>query len=202
MRAPHRQADLGLLQAVNRFAQRTSWLHGAAKAYASTGVVLFAALLLVGWWVSRPRQDVRLAASLWAGAAGLVAVAVNQLLVSAFSEARPYAADPTLLVLADRTSDPSFPSDHAMLVGAIAAALWFVDRRVAILATVAAVALAATRVYTAAHYPHDVAAGLVLGALLAVVGWLVLRLPLTAGVRWLRSSRLRPLVATADAGGT
>jgi len=198
---PHRQVDLGLLQAVNRFAQRTSWLHGAVKAYASAGIVVFAVLLLLGWWASRPRRDERLAASLWAGAAGLVAVAANQLLVGAFSEARPYVADPTLLVLADRTSDPSFPSDHAMLVGAIAAALWLVDRRVAILATVAALALAAARVYTAAHYPHDVGAGLLLGAIIGLAGWFLIRRPLTALVRWLRTSPLRPLVATGHAGG-
>jgi len=198
---PHRQVDLGLLQAVNRFAQRTSWLHGVVKAYASTGIVVFAALLLAGWWISRPRSDELLAASLWAGAAGLLAVAANQVLVTSFSEARPYAADPTLLVLADRTTDPSFPSDHAMLVGAVAAALWLVDRRVAIIATVAAAAMAGARVYTAAHYPHDVGAGLLFGALIALAGWFLLRRPLTALVGRLRATPLRPLLATGDAGG-
>lgn len=184
---------------MNRFARRTSWLHGPVKTYASAGIVLFAALLLVGWWISRPRSSERLAASLWAGAAGLLAVAVNQLLVSAFSEARPYAADPTLLVLADRTTDPSFPSDHAMLVGAVAAALWLVDRRLGVVATVAALAMALARVYTAAHYPHDVAAGLLLGACIAVGGWFLVRRPLTALVERLRSSPLRPLVARGRA---
>jgi undecaprenyl-diphosphatase len=44
-------------------------------------------------------------------------------------------------------------------------------------------------VYIAAHYPWDVAAGLALGAIVAVAGWLLLRRPLIALVAWLR---LRP----------
>lgn len=194
--AASRQIDSGLVERVNRFARATPWLHGPAQAYAAYGVVLFAALLLAGWWVSRPRSDATLAASVWAGAAGLLAVAVNQLLVSFFAEARPYAANPSLLVLADRTSDPSFPSDHAMLVGAVAAGLWFVDRRIAAIATAAALLMAAARVYTAAHYPHDVVWGLLIGATIAVLGWMALRRPLTAVVDRVRRTRLRPLVAT------
>jgi undecaprenyl-diphosphatase len=196
---PHRQIDAGLVERVNRFAADTAWLHGPTKAYASYGVVLFALLLLAGWWISRPRSSAALAASVWAGAGGLLAVAVNQPLVSHFAEARPYAANPALLVLADRSSDPSFPSDHAMLVGAVAAALWFVDRRLAAVATVGALLMAVARVYTAAHYPHDVAWGLLLGATIGVLGWLVVRSPLTALVEHLRGTRLRPLVGTSAA---
>ena len=196
---PSRHFDDGLLHRVNAFARDTAWLHGPAKAYATYGIVLFAAMLLAGWWVSRPRRSERLAASLWAGAAGLVAVALNQPLVAVFNEARPYALDKTLLVLADRSSDPSFPSDHATLVGAIAAALWFVDRRVAVAATAAAVLMACARVYTAAHYPHDVVVGLAFGATVASLGWFAARRPATALVEWLRRTPLRPFVAAKAA---
>jgi len=184
------------MEGVNRFARSTSWLHGPAEAYASYGVALFAVVLLAGWWLSRPRSSTVLAASLWAGAAGLLALAVNQLLVSFFAEARPYAANPSLLVLADRSSDPSFPSDHAVLVGAVAAALWFVDRRLAIVATAGAILMALARVYTAAHYPHDVVWGLLVGASIAILGWLALRRPLAALVERLRQTPLRPLLGT------
>lgn len=194
--AAHRQIDAGLVERVNRFARSSSWLHMPVKAYASYGIGLFAVLLLVGWWISRPGSSEALAASLWAGAAGLLALALNQPLVSFFAEARPYAANPSLLVLADRSSDPSFPSDHATLVGAVAAGLWFVDRRLGALATVGAVLMAFARVYTAAHYPHDVAGGLILGASVAVLGWLALRRPLTALVDRLRQTPVRPLVGT------
>ena len=200
--AVHRQIDAGLMERVNRFARGTSWLHGPMKAYAGYGVVLFAVLLIAGWWLSRPRSSTGLAATFWAGAAGLLAVAVNQPLVSFFAEARPYAANSSLLVLADRSSDPSFPSDHAVLVGAIAAVLWFVNRRLGAAATAGALLMAFARVYTAAHYPHDVAGGLVLGAAIGVLGWLALRRPLTALIDRLRRTALRPLLAAASSPNT
>ena len=48
-----------------------------------------------------------------------------------------------------------------------------------------------SRVYVAAHYPGDVVAGLLLGAAVALLGWLLLRVPLTRVTGWLRG---RPAV--------
>jgi len=135
-----------------------------------------------------------MATAVWAGAAGLAALAINLPIVAFFSEPRPYAQNSALLVLAHRTSDPAFPSDHAILAGAIVAALWFVHRRLAVTAAVAAIALTAARVYTAAHYPHDVVVGLLLGALIGGVGHLLTRRPLTALVTRLRETPLRPIL--------
>jgi membrane-associated phospholipid phosphatase len=66
------------------------------------------------------------------------------------------------------------------MAGAAAAGLWLVSRRLGLIAVVAAVVMAFARVYIAAHYPWDVVAGLVLGALVALIGWALLRVPLTA----------------------
>jgi undecaprenyl-diphosphatase len=191
--------DDGLFLDANEFARDTGWLHGAAKAYASYGVVLFAVLLLAGWWVSRPRGARATAAALWAGGGTLLAVLVNQPLVHHFHEARPYTAHHHLLVLASRSADYSFPSDHATMAGAVTAGLFLVSRRLGVIAMVAAFAMAATRVYIAAHYPHDVVAGLVLGAVVSLLGWWALARPLTWAVERLSRSPLRPLVS-AQAG--
>ena len=77
-----------------------------------------------------------------------------------------------VLVLATRSADFSFPSDHAVMAGAVAVGLVFVSRRLAALAAVAALVMAFARVYIAAHYPADVAVGLVLGAVVAVAVYL------------------------------
>ena len=61
--------------------------------------------------------------------------------------------------------DWSFPSNHAAIAAAAAIALLFVSRRVGSAAAVAAGAMAASRVWVGAHYPHDVAAGVVVGVL-------------------------------------
>lgn len=191
--------DRTLLWDINAFARATPWLHGLIYGYASYGVVLFAALLLAGWWGARRTGDAaHVAASVWAGLGTLIAVGINQPIVNAVHEARPYTTVPGLLVLADRSSDFSFPSDHATMAGAVTAGLFLLDRRLlAWISAVAALVMAFARVYIAAHFPQDVAAGLVLGALVTLAGWMVLRTPLIAVARWLRRTPLRPVVAPA-----
>lgn len=181
-----RRLDDQWLTSVNGFARHTGWLHGVVLGYATYGLVLFGVLLVVGLWVSRAGSNRALAAAGWACLATLIAVGLNQPLVSSFAEARPYTTHPGLLVLATRSTDFSFPSDHAVMAGAAAAGLWLVSRVLGAIATVAAVAMAFARVYIAAHYPWDVVVGLVFGALVALVGWALLRVLLIAVTRWLR----------------
>jgi membrane-associated phospholipid phosphatase len=196
--------DDRLLLAVNGLARHTPWLHGVVLGYATYGVVLFAVLLLVGIAGSRTAGDRRLAAAGWACTATLVAVGINQPVGGRFAEARPYTTHPQLLVLASRSSDFSFPSDHAVMAGAAAAGLWLVSRRLGAVAAIAAVVMAAARVYIAAHYPWDVVAGLLLGAAVSLVGWALLSRLLIAATGWLRRRpgvrRVFPEPA-ADQGG-
>ena len=82
--------DARLYRAVNRLADHTSWAHGPFVAYATFGIALFAALLLVGWWGARARNDFdTIARLLWAGLGTLLAVGLNQPLGSLVGRARP-----------------------------------------------------------------------------------------------------------------
>jgi undecaprenyl-diphosphatase len=189
-----------LFDQINAVARATPRLHGVITAYAGSGVVVFALLLGAGWWVARRSGEPRrVAAVVCAGAATLLAVGINQPVVTAVHEARPYTDHPGVLVLATRSADFSFPSDHAVMSGAVAVGLVFVSRRLAALAGVAALAMAFARVYIAAHYPVDVAAGLVLGAAVAVVVYLVAHRVVASAVTALvdRGSRLRRLLTAA-----
>jgi undecaprenyl-diphosphatase len=157
--------DASLYRAVNRLADRTGWAHPLFIGYAKYGVLLFAAFLLAGWWLARRRADIdAVGAVVWAGAAAVVALGVGQVIGHAVDRARPYAVMPTAHVLLTRTTDFSFPSDHATSVGAVAAGLLLAHRRLGLLAAGLAVVMAFARVYVGAHYPGDVAAGLLLGA--------------------------------------
>jgi membrane-associated phospholipid phosphatase len=198
---PLRTLDDQLMQAVNTFARQTGWLHAPVLAYATYGVVLFALLLLYGVLLARRRSSRDLAAAAWACLATLLAVALNQPVGRLVAEARPYAAHPGLLRLVDPTRDFSFPSDHAVMAGAVTAGLLLVFPRLGLVAAVTAVLMAFSRVYIAAHYPWDVVAGLVLGAAVAVLGWLLLQRPLIAVTGWLRSRPgVRAVFARSDGG--
>ena len=180
---------------VNSFARSTPWLHGPARGYAGYGVVLFAALLLATWWTARAHRDVRaVAAALWAPVGALLALGLNQPIGRAVAESRPYAVLPHVLVLVPRTSDFSFPSDHAVMSGAVAAGILVANRRWGLVAVVAAVLMCLTRVYVGAHFPGDVMAGLLFGAAVSLAGYLLLRRLLERAVRMVAATPLRPLV--------
>ncbi|MQY24364.1 phosphatase PAP2 family protein [Nocardia macrotermitis] len=191
--------DTRIFYDINDFARTTPWLHPIVSGYAAYGVVLFAALLLAGWWSARRDGDTaRMAAAMWAPLGMLVALVINQPIAAAVDETRPCTALHDIVVLHCNT-DPGFPSDHAVMVGAVTAGLWLVHRRLAALAAVAAVVMAFARVYIAAHYPQDVLAGLALGAVVSLAGYVLAR-PL---LRWLLAlaagTPLRILVTASPA---
>lgn len=180
---------------VNQFARATPWLHGLITGYANYGVLLFAGLLVAGWWIARRSGEVRqMAAVACAAIATLLAVAINQPIVAGVHEARPYTSHPGILVLAHRSADFSFPSDHATMAGAVAVGLWFVSRRLGIIAAVAGLAMAFSRVYIAAHYPRDVLAGLILGGCIAAVVYVAGQRLVSRLIEAAVGTRLRPLL--------
>lgn len=190
--------DASLFRAVNRLADRTSWAHGATVAYAKFGIVTFAALLVLGWWAARGADVDMMARVLWAGAGAVVAIGLNQLIGGMVDRARPYETLPGVHVLIPRTTDFSFPSDHAVVVGAVATGLLLAHRGLGSLAVVLALMMAAARVYVGAHYPGDVIAGLGLGAIVHVAGGVVAVPVLHRVLAGVEKSPLRPLVRRAD----
>jgi membrane-associated phospholipid phosphatase len=186
---------------VNEFAGATGWLHAPLRAYAQYGVILFALALVAAWWRARRSDDAStVAAALWAPVGTLLALAANQPLVHWVDEPRPYTALPHVLVLVSRGTDASFPSDHAVMAGAVTAGVFLVSRRLGVITGVGALLMGFARVYVGAHYPGDVLAGLLFGALVTLAGLLVFRPLLTSLVGVVSRTPLRMLVTAAVTG--
>jgi membrane-associated phospholipid phosphatase len=164
--------DSDLYQAINRFSGRTGWLHGIAGAYADYGIGLFAVVLLFAWWKGRASNDLTaVSVAVWTGIACLLSVGLVQPINGTVNRDRPYARYPASVVLVGKTTDPSFPSDHSTVAGALAGGLWLTRRRrVRWVAIGLAALMAATRVYAGVHYPGDVIAGLTIGAAIGLIG--------------------------------
>lgn len=158
---------------------------------AKYGILVFALLIALGWWIARKQSALAMASALIVPVGAVIAYVVQQLIDNGVNEARPYTIHPDILVLISRTTDPSFPSDHACAAGAIAAGLFFVNRKLGIVATVCAVILAFSRVYSGVHWPMDVIAGLAFGAAIAVAVMLIAQKPASKLVAKLRNSPVR-----------
>ena len=167
--------DAAIYRWFNRLADHTSWAHGFFRVASNLCVALLALLLVAAVLDARRRNDVEaVAASVWAGVSILVALGIGQVVGGVLDRARPYAVITGAHLLVDRTTDVSFPSDHATLAGAAAAGLLLVHRRWGVPALIVAVVMAFTRVYVGAHYLSDVLAGLLLGAIVAFIGYLLI----------------------------
>ncbi|MET8328420.1 phosphatase PAP2 family protein [Streptomyces sp. NPDC005181] len=93
------------------------------------------------------------------------------------------------LVPCPPTGDWSFPSNHAATAGTAAVALAFVRPRVAWTTVPLALLMAFSRVFVGVHYPHDVVAGLLMGASVAALVIVLLSGPARSLALTVRSSR-------------
>lgn len=149
---------------------------------------MFGAAAVLLWFLAPPDGHDRWKRATVAGlGGGSVGLAVNQVIIHLWQRPRPYQAHPHAIIpLLARSTDPSFPSDHASAAFGIAVGVTLVHRRAGYVFLAAAVLIALSRVATGMHYPTDVIAGGVIGALGGYAcGRLALRPVLTPAIRLL-----------------
>jgi membrane-associated phospholipid phosphatase len=191
--------DNGWYRSVTSFAQQTAWLHEPMHLYTAGGIVLLALLAVCAWWTARARADrTSIAAVAWLGLGPIVSVGAGLMLKKVFEESRPCQALHVVTVEAcPGSTDYSFPSDHTTFAVALALGVWLVNRKLGVIALALAALEGFDRVYTGQHYPHDVVAAAILGAVVMLLGWRLARRPLTRLVEVLEQTRLRPLLTAA-----
>lgn len=136
------------------------------------GVPLLVLLVVLQWWSKQDRLRVR-HTCVAAGLSFLIGLAFNQLILLFVHRVRPYDAGLTHLIIG-RSSDWSFPSDHATATIAIAAAFLFHGwRRRGLGLLIGALLVCVSRIYVGTHYFSDVLGGAATGLIAAgAVRWL------------------------------
>jgi len=162
------ELDVMVTRAINGWAER----NGAADLvmiWASAIGIQLMILAAAGQWrcrSDRPHTRHVLAA---AGFSFLLGLSLNQVILLFVHRLRPYDGDVTHLLIA-RSSDFSFPSDHATAAFAIAAAfLLGGTRRFALCFLAVALLVSLSRVYVGVHYASDVLGGALMGIIAAAV---------------------------------
>lgn len=187
MRAPGFSADL--YREITEFAEGTpSWVHSAAEVGTDGGLLLFAALFVAGWWRARGRDARSMGSALAAPFAVVAAYLVSEVSKSVIEEERPCRAVTGAVHIAACPSpgDWSFPSNHATIAAASAAAIVVAWRALAPLVVPLAALMAFSRVFVGVHYPHDVAVGFLVGVVVAPLVALAL---VAVSRRWVEASR-------------
>ena len=161
--------DWSTYHAVSVFAGHHRTLAHVAYGFETYGVVVYAALVVALWFATRPGHDRRGKLAALAGtASGGLALLANQVIAAFWHRPRPYETHPGVYHLS-HSHDPSFPSDHASAAFGIAFGVYFVDRRLGRLFLAIATLIGVGRIFVGAHYPSDVLAGAVVGALAAAL---------------------------------
>ncbi len=91
-----------------------------------------------------------------------IALGINQIIGLAYFRPRPFAKHKVTLLL-DRSTDPSFPSDHATGSIAVTASLFSENKVLGTILTVMSLVLVFSRVYCGTHYPLDILGGIASG---------------------------------------
>ncbi|MFB7915120.1 phosphatase PAP2 family protein [Streptomyces sp. NPDC056061] len=194
-----------LYRDVTDFAHDTpSWVQHLAAGWTEFGLLVFGVLFITGWWRARRGDEAALALAVLAPLATGFGYVVSEVLKSMVNEERPCRAvtgAAASLVSCPPVGDWSFPSNHSAIAGAAAVAVAIARPVLAWLTVPMALLMAFSRVFVGVHYPHDVAVGLVLGAVVSAVAVLVLRRPARALALTVRGSTA-PVAALVSGPGT
>ncbi|MFF0125821.1 phosphatase PAP2 family protein [Streptomyces mirabilis] len=189
--------DGSLFTSVTDFARDTRWLNAPVALATNLGLGFLAVFMLMGWWKARRRDDAAMARALAAPVSVLTAFAVAEVVKRLVAEARPCRSLPQdyFVSACPAPGDYAFPSGHATVAVATAAALFLLDRRLAALAAVFTLWECVTRVYVGDHYPHDVLGSLLIATPVALASSLLLaRLASPLITRLRVGGALRPLL--------
>ncbi|MGY4973966.1 phosphatase PAP2 family protein [Streptomyces nigrescens] len=174
------------------------WLRTLAGLGTEGGLLLLMAMAVPVWWRARSHTARSVALPVLVPISSAVAYLLSELVKSLVDEERPcraVAGAAASIAPCPPGGDWSFPSNHSTIAAALAVGLTLACRATLLLALPVALLTGLSRVFVGVHYPHDVLAGLTLGAAVAALCTALLGGPTTDLVARMRTGRWRALVA-------
>jgi undecaprenyl-diphosphatase len=166
--------DQVFTQWINSVAGSNVLLDSVMIAASKVGLPLLVALAVAQWWSKIDRTHVR-HTCIAAGLSFLIGLGLNQIILLFVHRVRPYDAGVSHLIIS-KSSDWSFPSDHATASIAIVAAFAVngLPRR-ALLFGFLALLICWSRIFVGTHYLTDVLGGSLIGVGAAMLVWIFYR---------------------------
>ena len=161
--------DNQITTAINSLAGRYVALDFATIVFAKYVIFLLVLSIAVSWFARTDRATWRFRA-ISCGLAVIAGLVLNQGILLFLSRVRPYNLSVTHLIV-EKSTDPSYPSDHATVAFAIALMLILLRDRFAVPYLILAACVALARVFVGVHFFSDVAGG----AMTALIGTVVVR---------------------------
>lgn len=162
--------DLQLFRLINNLAGHNAFLDGLVRLLVNEYfLTTIMALILVIFWFEghdRDQRERNQRAILRAIVALFIANIVLKLCNLIYFRPRPFVGHEVNLLFY-RPTDSSFPSNAAVVGFSVATAIWLCNRRLGALLLVLATLFGLSRIYCGVHYPSDIIAGSLLGALSA-----------------------------------
>jgi undecaprenyl-diphosphatase len=162
-------SDLYFFQLVNQFAGKWLWLDNLAVFFAryfEFVLIFFLLLFLVKnfkkYWLIVIQA---------AAAAILARLIIVEFIRWLWPRTRPFVENSVNLLFNYNPEIPSFPSGHAAFYFAIAAIVYFYNKKIGILFFIAAFLISLARVFAGVHWPSDIIAGALVGIF---SGWLII----------------------------
>ena len=123
---------------------------------------LFTALLALIYFLALPRQSKKNFALLAVTALPTVYLAA-QIAAALFFDPRPFVIG-HFVPLIPHAPDNGFPSDHALLTGAIASLVFPFSKKLSLVLWLLALAIGVARVMAGIHHPADILGGMIIAA--------------------------------------
>lgn len=159
--------DYFLFQKINSLAGQWNWLDFLAIFFAKYFEYFLVGLVFLLFFKKRKIIfQVFLAAI-------LSRLVITDIIRWIFPRVRPFVENQANLLISQNPQESSFPSGHAAFYFAIAAVVYFYNKKAGLLFFIAAFLIGLARVFVGVHWPFDILAGALVGIF---SGWLIARL--------------------------